>query len=179
MRTLESFARYLREKRLEDLSAYYVDRIKEMDIPLVKLLMEKGVVKDISDRATHKMTMESLGRFLQSLEDGTTISNTRLSLKNWAEDKIPGIGRHEIHPSDLILVYAAQKSAILHFLPDFTEDSKTAILISSDLEKIYTLSQNEAMQMLFSIQKETEEKLKRSEEKFRLLVQNVKDYAIF
>src|SRR5579885_3527418 len=120
MITLESFAKYLREKRLDDLATYYIDTIREMDIPIIKLVIEKGLIKDISDSASHKMTKESLARFLQSVEDGTTIDNTRLSLKNWAEDKMPGIGKNEIQPSDLVLVYAAQKQAILHFLPDFT-----------------------------------------------------------
>ncbi len=179
MKTLEDFVRYLRDERLKDLTKFYIDKIGSMDIPIVKRVIEKGMIKNLYDETTFKMTMDSLAKFLSSVQDGTMISNTRASLKLWAENKVPGIGRDEIHPSDLVLIYAAQKTAIFHLLPDFVKSSGEAITITEELEGLYTLAQDTAIQMLFKVQKETEEKLKESEEKFRLMVQNIKDYAIF
>jgi len=160
MKTLKDFVIYVRKNRLKEYAGYYTKVIMGMDIPLLKLVIEKGLMKDISEEAMKQRTMDSQEKFLLSLEDGTALENTKASLKMWEEDKMPGISRNDIIPADLILIYAAQKQAILHFLPDFTTDAKEAIAIVLDLENFYTLSQKEASQMLYKIQGETETKVR-------------------
>jgi signal transduction histidine kinase len=156
MKTLKDFAIYLKEQRLKDYAVYYLSVIKGMDIPILKLVIEKGLIKDFSDEYAIKMTMDSQAKFLTSLVDGSALANSKISLKMWEEDKMPGIGRNDIMPADLVLIYAAQKKAIFHLLPDYTTDSKESIAIVQELEDFYTQTQNDASQLLFKIQKETE-----------------------
>ena len=137
------------------------------------------MLKDLSEEATLVRTMESQEKFLLTIEDGTAAAKSKENLKNWEEDKIPGFSRNDILPSDLVLIIAAQKKAVFHFLPDYTPDSAESIAIVQEMEDYYTQVQDNALNMLFKIQKTTEEQLKKMEERFRLLVQNVKDYAIF
>jgi PAS domain S-box-containing protein len=178
MRTLKDFIKHLRENKLREVVVYYLNIIKGMDIPVVKLLQQKGVFKNIDDEATINMTVESMSRSLLAIEEGTALRNAKISLQQWREDKIPGIGKNEIQPSDLILIYAAQKKTYQHFLPGFASDTTEAMAILGELEDFQTEVQNDALEMLFAIQKETELKLKETETKFRLMVQNVKDYSI-
>jgi len=163
MKTLKDFANYLREKHLRDFTIYYLTVIKGMDIPIVKLVIEKGLIKDLADENAIKMTMDSLAEFLLSLEDNTAIDKAKESLKIWEEDKVPGIGKNEILPSDIILLYAVQKKAIFHFLPDYVNDIVESIAIVQEVDSFYTYLQDEAIKTLFNIQKTTEEKLKQTE----------------
>ncbi len=179
MKTLKDFIKYLRENRLREAGLYNLNILKGMDIPLIKLAQKKGLIKSLDDEDTVKTSIENFGKFLSSLEDGTAIEKAKTRLKDWEEDKIPGFSKHEILPSDLVLAYAAQKTAIQHFLPDFTSDSKEAIEILRELEDYYTHIQNNAIQLVFKIQKDTETQLNEIERKFILMVQNVKDYAFF
>jgi signal transduction histidine kinase len=156
MKTLKDFAIYLKDHRLKDYAVYYLNVIKGMDIPILKLVIAKGLVKDFSDEHAIKMTMDSQAKFLTSLVDGTALANSKISLKMWEEDKMPGIGRNDIMPADLVLIYAAQKKAIFHLLPDYTTNSRESIAIVQELEDFYTETQNDASQLLFKIQKETE-----------------------
>jgi PAS domain S-box-containing protein len=178
MRTLKDFIKHLRENKLREVAIYNLNVIKGMDIPLIKLLQQKGVLKSLDDEATIQMTVDSMSKSLLAIIEGTALQNAKISLQQWKEDKIPGIGKNEIQPSDLILVYAAQKKTYQHFLPDFASDTAEAMAILGELEDFQTEVQNDAIQMLFTIQKETELKLKETETKFRLMVQNVKDYSI-
>ncbi len=178
MKTLKDYTRYLRENRLKEVAMYNLNIIKGMNIPLIKLMQDKGLLKSLDDEATLSQSMDSLSKSLLSIEDDTALSNAKASLQQWKEDKIPGISKHEIMPTDLILMYASQKKTYQHFLPDFVPQSNEAVSILSELEDFHTRLQNDAIQMLFDVQKETEIQLHETEMRFRLMVQNVKDYSI-
>ncbi len=181
MKDLKSFAEYLRTTRLRELTIEYLGIIKTMDIPLIKLVLERNIIPSLSDEKSIEMTMVSLGKFLASLVDDTFLDNIKVGLKQWEEDKlpIPGLSKHDIIPADLILIYFAQKKALYKFLPDYTQEAAQAVSITDTLETLYMQVQRDAIQLIFSIQKETENKLIESEERFRKLVEVVKDYAIF
>ncbi len=179
MEKLKGFAKYLRESRLKDYTVYYLDLLMEADIPLVKLAIEKGLIKDLRDEASVSTTMERQAKSLLSIEDDTIIPNARISMKLWEEDKLPGISKNDILPADLVLVYGIQKKSMFHFLPGYTHDVNETLGIVQEVEDLHTNLQNEAVQMLFKIQKSTQEQLIESQGHFSLLVQNVKDYAIF
>ena len=179
MKTLKGFAKYLREYRLKDYTVNYLNLLQEADIPLLKLAIEKGLIKDLKDEASVSTTMERQAKTFLSMEDDSVIPNAKASLKLWEEDKLPGISRNDILPADMVLVYAIQKKGMFHFLHDYTQDGKEILSIVQEVEDLHTHMQNEAVQMLFKIQRSTQEQLIKSNERFSLLVQNVKDYAIF
>jgi len=181
MNDLKSFAEYLKTKRLRDLAVEYLRIIKSMDIPLVRLVYERNVYPDLTEEKSIEMTMIGLDKFLVSVVNGTMLEQVQEGLKKWEEDKlpVPGISKHDILPSDLVLIYAAQKRALFKFMPDFTIEAAISVAIITELETFYMQALSDATQMIFKIQKEIEHKLKESEERNRQIVEAVKDYAIF
>src|SRR6185312_1679228 len=180
MRTLKEYAKYLRETHLREYAVYYLDLLKEVNLPLIRLAIERGLMEDLWDENAEKATMERQLKSLQALEDGAVISNARKNLKLWEEDKLlPGIGKNEILPTDLVMGYLVQKKVLFHFLPEFTNDVKEFLAIVQEVEDLYSNLQDENIKVLFRIQKSTERQLKQSEERFVQMVQNIKDYAIF
>ncbi|HTB06300.1 MAG TPA: PAS domain S-box protein [Bacteroidia bacterium] len=178
MKNLKDYAKYLRENCLKEYAIEYINILKSLDIPLLKLAVEKGLIKDIGDEESIERTTKSQYDYFLSIEDGSIYQKANINLRNWEEDKIPGIRRNEILPSDLILIYVAQKKAILKFLPRFIKSSEEAASIITELETCYMTLQDQAMKLLFKIQQETERQLRTAEEQFRLMVKNAKDYAM-
>lgn len=163
MKTLKDYARYLRESRLKDFTIYYLALLKEADIPIIKLAIEKGLVKDMWGETAFIRTMERQSESLLALEDGSVIARAKENLKLWEQDKLPGITKNDILPADLILIYAILKKSIFHFLPDFTDDLTESLAIVQEVEDLYTGLQNDAMHVLFKIQKSTQEQLQETE----------------
>jgi len=180
MRTLKEYAKYLRETHLREYAIYYLDLLKEVNLPLIRLAIERGLIEDLWDKNAEKATMERQSKSLQALEDGTVISNAQKNLKLWEEDKLlPGIGKNEIMPTDLVMGYLVQKKVLFHFLPEFTNDVNEFLAIVQEVEDLYSHLQDENVKLLFKLQKSTEGQLRQSEERFIQMVHNVKDYAIF
>jgi len=163
MKTLKSFAKYLRESRLKDYTVFYLNLLQEIDIPLVKLAIEKGLIKDLKDEASVITTMERQAKSLLSIEDDSVITNAKINLKLWEEDKLPSISKNDILPADLVLVYGVQKKTMFHFLQDYCQDINEILVIVQEIEDLHINLQNEAVQMLFKIQKSTQEQLKETE----------------
>ncbi len=173
---LQSYSNFLRENLLRELAEENLHQSLAMDIPLVKLMMKS--LSHLSHEQLVEMTMKSTGEFLLSLENGTTIERAKANLKLWEEDKLPGIKKEDIHPSDIILLYAAQKRALLKFLPDFTNDVNQAIGIMAELEGFHTLIQNDGIQLLFKIQQQTDTTLKERENQLQTIFDNAPDAII-
>lgn len=180
MKNLKQFSEYLRKNRLRDLAEEYMRIIVSMNIPLVKLVIDRKIYSDIQGEKGIEMTMASLQKFLIAIEKDTAYEDARKSIEQWKADKlpVPGLSKKDIHPSDLVLVYAAQKRAITSFLPAYCNSIEDVMAIRGELENYYTNVQNEAIQTLFEIQKETEQFLKASEEKFRGLLESAPDAMV-
>jgi len=180
MKMLKDFAKYLKESRLNDYATYYLASLKEANLPLIKIAIEKGLIEDLDDKNALPATMERQKKALQALEDGSVIANAKNNLKLWEEGKLlPGLTKNDIHPTDLVLGYAVQKKVLFHFLPEYIHDVNEFLHIVQEVEDLYANLQNDNVQMLFKIQKTTEEELKKVEDRFSQMVKNVKDYAIF
>jgi PAS domain S-box-containing protein len=180
MKDLKSFAHYLRTECLRELTVEYLRIVWSLNIPVVKLVIDRKIFPGLTEEKGVELGMAGLDRFLSRIEDGTWFEEAQKAFRQWEENKIeiPGISREDIHPSDLVLVYFAQKKAILKHLPNYTSNAVEITSIIGELEEYYMRAQNEAVQVLFKIQKEYEQQYKDSEEKFRQLVQGVQDYAI-
>jgi len=181
MKDLKTFAQFVRTKRLRDLAVEYLRIISSMNIPLVKLVIERKIFPDLTEEKSIVQTMAGLDKFLLSIEDDTLLGNIKVSLKQWEEDKlpVPGIFKNDIQPADLILIYVAQKKSLYKFLPEYAEDPADVVKIISELENFYMQIQKDAFELLFNIHKETERNLKDTEDRFNKLVGAVKEYAIF
>jgi signal transduction histidine kinase len=157
MENLKTFSKYLRTHYLNDLTKEYLRIIQSLDIPIVKLILEKNLFPGMTEEKGFELAKTGLGKFLNSIEQETLFEEAKRGLQMWEEDKIPGISKNDIRPSDLILIYAAQKIAILKFLPLYTVEVSEAVNITVELENYYMHVQDDAVKLLFKIQKQNEE----------------------
>jgi PAS domain S-box-containing protein len=160
MKELKTFSGFIRKNHLVDVAKENLRLTKMMNIPLMK----HPFVTSLTADQLLESVIKSMEKFFISIEDDTALKIANESLKRWEEDKIPGFSKYDIQPSDLILIYAAQKKAILKFLPFYSDDPKKIIAVMDELEDYYTEVKNNAVQMLYKIQKEMQDQLKVSGE---------------
>jgi signal transduction histidine kinase len=145
---LRDFALFLREHHLEEVARENLRLARKLDMPLMKLFA------DMPEDQLLQMSMASLGQFLTDLAEGKALETAAKSLREWEEDKIPGIPKEAVQPSDLVLVYAAQKQAMLKFLPDFAPGTEAVVPVVTELESYYTQAQMAAFEVLTRMREE-------------------------
>src|ERR1017187_8898916 len=170
---LKGFAAYLRKDHLKDFVMEKVRIIKTMDIPLMKLF------SNFTEQQIIEMSMISSEKFLISLEDNTALEKAKKNLELWEADNLPGMSRLSIQSTDLILMCALQKKALIHFLPGYTTDAKELIAIVQEVEDYYTKIKNDGMKVFIKIQKDLIEDVKAQknvDENLRKSLKEISDY---
>lgn len=146
-KNLKGFAAYMLKSHLKAFVTKQLRITNDMNISLPDLF--SGLTK----QQIIEMSMISSKEFLISLEENTALEIAKKNIKTWEEDKIPGVSRHDIQSSDLILKGVVQKKALYYFLPGYTTDAKELISIVNELLDYYTKVQDEGFQTFFRIQK--------------------------
>ncbi|HEU4718101.1 MAG TPA: hypothetical protein VFU15_09715, partial [Bacteroidia bacterium] len=113
MKNLAGFVSFIRDHRLEAVARESMRVARGMDIPLLRFF------EHIPDDVLLVQSMKSISDFATSLEDGTYISRQMENLQKWEDDKLDGISKDSIQPTDLVMIYAAQKKAYYRFLPQY------------------------------------------------------------
>ncbi|MES2395976.1 MAG: ATP-binding protein [Bacteroidota bacterium] len=175
MKDLKDFAIYLRKNHLKDFAKENLRIISTLDIPLMK----HPLIAQLTPEQLFEQTLNSLDKFLISIENDTAIEDVKNNLKNWEENKTPGFSKSDIQLADLVHIYSAQKRALIKFLSFFTNDVNEVVNIINELEEYYVTTQGLALTILLKIQKETEASLLASERQLQLMVSNIMGYAIF
>ncbi len=158
MGTLKTFAAFLKEEKLKAYTLESLVLVRTMDIPLMKLFSH------LSEADLLKLSLAGNEAFFNSLIEGTALDIAKRNLSQWEADKLPGISRYDIQPSDLVLIYALQKKMMIRYLPEYSANVTEVVVIITELEDYYTTVQDGAVKMFFKIQKETEQRLKESED---------------
>lgn len=173
MEKLVAFLRFITESHLEAAARENIKTAREMNLPLMKLF------EHLPEEQLLAQSMQGIKDFYTSLADGSYLQRQAESMRLWEEDKLPGIPKDSIKPSDLVLIYAVQKKGYFKFLPAYTSDSQLVVDIIQELDDIYLDAQELAVNVLFRMQKAAEARAIASSERFQLLVESAKDYAIF
>jgi len=158
------FLSFIKKEHLEEHVKEYIDQLNQSDIPLLKRFSH------LSPEQLYGLIREGQVKFLTNFEKGTEMEEANLSFKKWEEDKLEGIPKQAIQPADLVLIYKAQKNSLFKFLTHYTDKPEEVVKIVLQLEDYYSEVQNQAVQLLFKMEKEVEEKLKAQE--LQLKVQN-------
>jgi len=121
MKDLKSFSTYIKNTYLREMAVEYMALIMAADIPLIKLIIARKNYPGITEQEGIEMAKVGLEKFLSGIENGTSYEEAQKGISLWRENKLPikGISRDEIYPSDLAQIFAAQKTALLKFLPSF------------------------------------------------------------
>lgn len=163
------YAKYLRENHLEELVAKNLEISKTMDIPLMRLFTH------LTDEQLLEMGKPSMHDILLSIENGTFWEKAEETYKQWKEDKLQDISKHDIHPSDIVLINAVRKKGFLSFITSFSYDIDEISELMSEMDDFFRECDRTGMEVIYFIQKETENKYKESEERYRDLFENAND----
>lgn len=151
MSKLTKFLAFINKECLEEVAKESLRISKEMNFPLMQLF------NHLPDETLIPMGMKSLREFAESMADGSFMEKQMINLKKWEEDKLDGgLSKDSIQPTDLILMYAAQKKALHKFIPRFTKDPEEIIEVVNELESLHSHLQNISVNLLFKWRKETE-----------------------
>lgn len=172
MKNLSTFSRYLRQYKLQELAAFNVEIFNTMDMPLGRF------IPDMEEKQLIDFLKQTFEKLLCSFEDGTALEKTKANILKWQEDKLPGISKYNIAPSDIILMYSLQKKSLMKFVFEYTSNIEEAVGIVNELMDYFMQSQGLSFQTLFEIHKETETQLKEREERYHELFENAQDSII-
>ena len=152
---LHAYAQFLKEHFLPEVASENLRLLREMNVPLLRL------VAHLSEAELKLTTMEGLGRFLDDLAAGAAVGRAEASLEAWAEDRVPGLAQADVQPSDLVLVFAAQREAVLTFLPRFTRDVEVATGILLAIDRQYRQIQDAVMKVYARVRDQATEEIRR------------------
>ncbi|MNS17504.1 Signal transduction histidine-protein kinase BarA [compost metagenome] len=145
---LRQFARYLKDHHLEALAQENLRRSRALDTPVLRLLT------GIPEPQLLAMIGAAMEQFLTDLIEDKILETAAKNLQDWEEDKMAGVRRDEISPSDLVLMYTANKQALIAFIPHFAPDAATAIPLVDELEAKMLPTQTMAIEMLARLREE-------------------------
>jgi PAS domain S-box-containing protein len=152
---VRDFMAYLRANCLTEVAKENIRIIRKIDTPLLKLF------ENLSEEQFLEQSKTGLEKFLIDFEQGKALETARKNAKLWEEDKLPGISKNDIHISDLVRVYVAQKQAIMKFISEYTSDSSTTVAIIHGLEDYYMEAQEMTLQTFTKIHTEVVERAAR------------------
>lgn len=138
---LPDYAKFLRTKALKDLAAEELSMLRQMDVPLLRLLSlkpEGEILQWIQARE---------GTFLSAVEAGEAMKWEQERFGQWEKDAIPGIPKGGLHPSDVLLFHTAQRSAFLRFVGRYTQDPHKKVGLLREIEDHFTAVLSEAMKV--------------------------------
>ncbi|MDB5099485.1 MAG: hypothetical protein JWM80_3906 [Cyanobacteria bacterium RYN_339] len=154
---LKAYAGFLRGHRLEELSQLNLDLARKLDVPLLRLFAE------VPEAVLLEQTRLGLEKLLAGFVAGTALEVTLAGLRDWEADRLPGIPKDAIEPSDLVLADAAQKQALLGFLADYSTDRETLLAIVLALEGHYLQAQQASFELFTRLRRVAVERAMRSE----------------
>ncbi len=153
MEKLIDFLKFIQKNHIEEVARQSLKDSREMNLPILKLFAH------VPDEVLIPQSIKGINDFVDSLVDGTYAEKQLASLKLWEEDKLPGIKKEDIEPTDLVLIYVIQKKGYFKFIPLYTKDSQLAIDIVMEMEALHLASQNVGVNLLFKMRKDTEAQL--------------------
>jgi two-component system sensor histidine kinase/response regulator len=153
MEKLIDFLKFIQKNHIEEVARQSLKDSREMNLPILKMFAH------VPDEVLIPQSIKGINDFVDSLVDGTYAEKQLASLKLWEEDKLPGIKKEDIEPTDLVLIYVIQKKGYFKFIPLYTKDSQLAIDIVMEMEALHLESQNVGVNLLFKMRKNAEVQL--------------------
>ena len=132
---LREVAAVLREHHLQELAERNLKLCVDLEVPLLKNFAH------LAPEDLLALTVQGLDTFLRDLETGRALETAAESLRSWEENRMEGITTEQVSPSDMVLVSAAQRQAIVGMLDRIVPDAKAAVAIAVELESFYSATQ--------------------------------------
>lgn len=129
----KEFASFCLLKNFEEVYQHYIVKLKELNDRSLEVLSH------LTEQEQEVYFRERLQVFLESAINNCAMAEVEFIVEKWKLGQLPGnIDKYAVQPSDILLGFAARKIALLHYLPEFTNDIHHGLLITKELN-IFTL----------------------------------------
>jgi PAS domain S-box-containing protein len=146
--SLRAFATYLRTHHLDALTRENLRLTREYGIRLLSLFAH------LDEAQLLALAQTGMDRFLSSLAEGNALMIAAEGLRRWEAGEMPEVRPEELDPRDVVLIYAAQRGAMLAFLKDFTQDIDTVMAVVNALDDYYRQVKEEAFEATSRLREE-------------------------
>lgn len=154
---------------MPDLVSAVLRTLDNHNIPL------RGHFAHVTNTELQEITHKTLLHFLTELETGADGQGKAINNSSWNNDRIHGIVKQSFSQQDLIQLYDALKTATFSFIPNYTADSLLALEIVLGLENTYKGVREKTLPRVQNIQRDEQQRLAESEERYRDLFDNASD----
>jgi uncharacterized protein HemY len=138
---LPLYAQYLLKNKLQDFVLFQMQVAEEIEIPIVQHF------KTLSYEQRLELASGSIVQFLNGLAQNKAKQFIEDLLKQWRDNKLPGMFRENIVADDITLMSYLQKRSLTNFITEYTTELNDAFkiikeidLFLSDLEAAITTS---------------------------------------
>lgn len=159
---LRNFAEFLLNGYLDELVTKDLKRNKEENLTILKFF-EQYSEKELFDSAA-----EQLRHFMKILSSPDPYQQTDLLLKDWQQNRLPGLPKDIVVVTDLVKGYTNCKKTILSFLTLYTEDIAEAVSIVNELEDYYAYLEAGSFKIFLESQQTRENEMLRAMEIARI-----------
>ncbi len=128
LQKLPSFAAYLLSERLEEYVDLQLQFSFELEIPLLKYFLS------LSEEQRYNLSKKSTTEFLTYLAEDKATEQIETSLQQWKANQLPVVDRDAIIAEDITLVNYMRKSAMLHFVTDYTQSPHEIIELTKEID---------------------------------------------
>ncbi|HEY9857041.1 MAG TPA: PAS domain-containing sensor histidine kinase [Stenomitos sp.] len=135
---LKDFAAHLKRHHLEALAAENMRLLRAYHTPMLRLVAHWSESELLAQIKT------GMERFLTDLIAGQAETRAAENLRKWQADELPGFSQQDVKAGDLVMVYAANKQALIRFLPTFATDPQVIVSLVQELEAFFTKVQESA-----------------------------------
>jgi PAS domain S-box-containing protein len=149
---LRDYALFLKQHHLEAVAVENLRLVRALDVPLLRLFAH------LTDDQLLQMTIAGMATFLTDLAEDRAVETAAKSLEAWEKDEMPGVPQDAIQPGDLVMVYVAQRQALMKFLPLYTSDVAMAMGIVNQLEAYYMQIQQDAFELMARLRQQAGER---------------------
>ncbi|MDO1445437.1 PAS domain S-box protein [Rhodocytophaga aerolata] len=156
MKELARFAEYVLVHTLDDITAVYLGRAREVQQRLLQAFSH------LSDEQILTYLRGNFKELLQSMVDGTAHEHALQAIALWADNKFPFITCDMPGLHDLIEVINIRKYSFIKLLPSYTTDVHTFAAIILELNEYYDFYQEKLFESYISL----EQKALRQEKTF-------------
>ncbi|MBS1592950.1 MAG: PAS domain-containing protein [Bacteroidetes bacterium] len=145
---LPAFLRYLVEERLEEFVAIQWKLSEEAEAPVMKFFAGMPEAERIS------VSLEPTRQFWGGIQAETLHSHIDHWVEVWRTNQLPLIATDQVVVEDIVISTYVRKTALVHFLPDYTDDLKVYAEISAEIDFFLQLLTSASMKAYVSVQNE-------------------------
>ena len=169
MQLFKEFIQFIKKEKLDELVALKLKYVSSFQSDIVKYFKESNPDQSVS------FLKENLLELLDSMEQGNILDFAEKHLQVCQKTLVEGMGITAFTISDVILLIEAERVCFNDLLPEFTQSTREAIQITSELERYFTEFSILVLNNLHLLHDEESQRLQEIEERYKDLFDNAND----